>query len=104
MYTYEIIVPQNAIKLQFSFFKEHGISVDATYTSRIPVNVEVAKMAPVISLAGMDGAVNTADSISNEELLITNYPRYVKREYTVSLNSKIKSFSEIAVVVCHLTT
>lgn len=35
-------------------------------------------MAPVISLAGMDGAVNTADSISNEELLITNYPRYVK--------------------------
>lgn len=104
MYTYEIIVPQNATKLQFSFFKEHGISVDATYTARIPVNVEVAKMAPVISLAGMDGAVNTADSISNEELLITNYPRYVKREYTVSLNSKIKSFSEIAVGVGHLTT
>lgn len=104
MYTYEIIVPQNATKLQFSFFKEHGISVDATYTARIPVNVEVAKMAPVISLAGMDGAVNTADSISNEELLITNYPRYVKREYTVSLNSKIKSFSEIAVGVGYLTT
>ena len=70
MYTYEIIVPQNATKLQFSFFKEHGISVDATYTARIPVNVEVAKMAPVISLAGMDGAVNTADSISNEEFKI----------------------------------
>lgn len=39
MYTYEIIVPQNATKLQFSFFKEHGISVDATYTARIPVYV-----------------------------------------------------------------
>lgn len=104
LYTYELIVPQNAIRLQFSFFKEYGISIDVTYTARIPVNIELEKMAPVISLAGMDGAIKNVDNLTDGELLITNYPRYVKREFTLCLNSKIRSFSEIAVGVGHLMT
>lgn len=64
----------------------------------IEIKKEV-KINPCYSSLGLESGVIKADSLSNSELVLTDYPQYLKRNATVSFGATISAFSQVKVGV-----
>ena len=97
----EIISP--CIEDGFYICNENGESI-AQYKNNewqfigIEIKKEV-KINPCYSSLGLESGVIKADSLSNSELVLTDYPQYLKRNATVSFGATISTFSQVKVGV-----
>lgn len=57
------------------------------------------KINPCYSSLGLESGVIKADTLSNGELVLMDYPQYLKRNATVSFGAKISTFSQVKVGV-----
>ena len=57
------------------------------------------KINPCYSSLGLESGVIKADTLSNGELVLMDYPQYLKRNATVSFGATISAFSQIKVGV-----
>ena len=64
----------------------------------IEIKKEV-KINPCYSSLGLESGVINADTLSNSELVLMDYPQYLKRNATVSFGATISTFSQIKVGV-----
>ena len=64
----------------------------------IEIKKEV-KINPCYSSLGLESGVIKADTLSNGELVLTDYPQYLKRNATVSFGATISTFSQVRVGV-----
>lgn len=63
------------------------------------LEVKDRKINPCYSSLGLESGVINADSLSNSELILMDYPQYLKRNATVSFGAKISTFNQIKVGV-----
>lgn len=97
----EIILP--CIEDGFYICNENG-EVIAQYKNNewqfigIEIKKEV-KINPCYSSLGLESGVIKADTLSNGELVLTDYPQFLKRNATVSFGATISTFSQVKVGV-----
>lgn len=126
LYDFDIPVPENAKELQFSYFKEHGIiaktkieKIDPLYKKPIEnlskrtdalevdnnINKNALKKLPAVtSSLGNMAAIITCETLTNNIISITDYPRYVKKEFIVDVSAKVDLFKELRCGVGYTTT
>ena len=92
-------IPSPCIEDGFYICNENG-EVIAQYKDNewqfIGIEKEV-KINPCYSSLGLESGVMKADSLSNGELVLINYPQYLKRNATVSFGATINTFSQVKV-------
>lgn len=102
----EALLEQNTIikdVLEEGFYicNENGEAI-AQYKNNdwqfIGIEKEV-KINPCYSSLGLESGVIKTDTLSNGELVLMDYPQYLKRNATVSFGAKIDTFSQIKVGV-----
>lgn len=95
----EIISP--CIEEGFYICNENGEAI-AQYKNNdwqfIGIEKEV-KINPCYSSLGLESGVIKANTLSNGELVLMDYPQYLKRNATVSFGAKIDTFSQVKVGV-----
>lgn len=94
-------IPSSCIEDGFYICNENGEAI-AQYKNDewkfIGIEKEV-KINPCYSSLGLESGVVNANTLSNGELVLVDYPQYLKRNATVSFGAKISTFSQIKVGV-----
>lgn len=94
-------IPSPCIEEGFYICNENGEAI-AQYKNDewqfIGIEKEV-KINPCYSSLGLESGVVNADTLSNGELVLMDYPQYLKRNATVSFGAKISTFSQVKVGV-----
>lgn len=61
----------------------------------IPVPSTIPAYEPALSLAGREGTKGTGNTISNETILLDDYPQYIKRCFNLTACGKISAFEQL---------
>ena len=103
LYEHILNVPEKATSLLFTYFKEYEIEAIADKIESVSLDNKVrdiqSSVLPAISLCGGKYAETNKDTLSSGKLEITEYPRYVKKEFRIVFDAQIETFDEIAIGV-----
>ena len=94
-------IPSPCIEDGFYICNENGEAI-AQYKDNewqfIGIGKEV-KINPCYSSLGLESGIIKADTLSNGELVLMDYPQFLKRNATVSFGATISTFSQVKVGV-----